>query len=568
MWYKPCLDFAIIYKMTSRPLHKILASPCAVILLIFLMLTEVHGQREFASPVAHPLRLSGTFGELRTGHFHTGIDIKSSKGGIGDPIYAVADGFVSRIMVSAGGYGKVIYIDHPNGYTSVYAHLDQFTDHIEQVAWRAQMESQMYEVDITLPDSSLSVSMGEQIGMMGNSGFSFGPHLHFEIRLTASDTPINPMSVGWVVPDSEPPIVTRILAQHISHEGQPLTTTLLTSEQDSFELGSWRMGLLAEAFDPFNYGRNKNGIYHIAVDVDGRRVYEISFDSIPFTSRDFRTHVLEKHGTPKSKLHRCFALGGTALEVSPSRTSSGIIPLYRDRYQKVDITIQDFAGNSYTRTIMVRRQKEWASTRKGEDMPTVHSGTVDTLRGKAFQLIFDTASLYHPIELTTQEITPPDALFCVHLRSETPVLKGGAKLLVETPVAEGRYLLTSPLSGEGSLPSFVPSVARPEHLETKIFRLGDYCLVNDTIAPRIILVGTNTTSRGRQYHFQVSDNLDDIPWKISASYAGEWLLHSFDLKDKRVSCVVPAEIPKDATGLELRVSDAAGNTKFWQQRSP
>ena len=145
---------------------------------------------DFVAPVQHEIKLSGNFMELRTNHFHTGIDIKSSNGKTGDPILSIGEGYISRIKIQSGSYGQVLYIDHPNGYTSVYAHLEIFQDTLEQWIKDLQYDLQSYELDIYLPDSLFQVGKGEMIGRMGNTGRSFGPHLHFE--LWNDGYPVNP----------------------------------------------------------------------------------------------------------------------------------------------------------------------------------------------------------------------------------------------------------------------------------------------------------------------------------------------------------------------------------------
>lgn len=154
----------------------------------------------FHAPVSHTLLLSGTFGELRPNHFHAGIDIKSSKGVTGDPVFASADGYISRIKVDESGYGNVLYINHPNGYTTVYAHLDHFNDALESYIKTQQYAKKSFEVDLTPEQGVFSVLQGEQLGVMGNSGSSNGAHLHFEVRETNSQKPVNPLLLASASP--------------------------------------------------------------------------------------------------------------------------------------------------------------------------------------------------------------------------------------------------------------------------------------------------------------------------------------------------------------------------------
>ena len=142
-------------------------------------------------PLNRNLQLTGNFGELRTNHFHTGLDFRAS---IGTPVYAVDSGYVSRISVDAGGYGNALYITHPSGVTSVYAHLNSFVPKIEKVVTEQQYKLEYYAVNLTFSENEIKVKQGEIVAYTGNRGSSGGPHLHFEIRDTKTENPIEPLT--------------------------------------------------------------------------------------------------------------------------------------------------------------------------------------------------------------------------------------------------------------------------------------------------------------------------------------------------------------------------------------
>ena len=173
-------------------------------------------QNYFRSPVDHHIKLSGTFGELRPNHLHAGIDIKAKNGKIGQPLYATADGYVSRIKVQSGGYGNVLYINHPNGYTSVYAHLHEFPKAIAKYVKEFQYRRQSFEVEIFPEAERFRFKQGEVVGKLGLSGRSFGPHLHFEIRDTKTEKPINPLLFGIQVADNIAPKLHKLKAYFLN----------------------------------------------------------------------------------------------------------------------------------------------------------------------------------------------------------------------------------------------------------------------------------------------------------------------------------------------------------------
>lgn len=179
-----------------------------VFALLLTLFFDVRSQKSetFVMPMNIKPEVSGSFAELRTNHFHSGIDL-STVGRIGVPVYSVMDGFVSRIKVSSGGYGKALYIEHPNGMTSVYAHLSAYSARIDSLVRISQYEKESFEVEIHLNPNQLRIGAGELVALSGNSGSSGGPHLHFELRDTQTQDPLEPMANLSYVKDNVPPVI-------------------------------------------------------------------------------------------------------------------------------------------------------------------------------------------------------------------------------------------------------------------------------------------------------------------------------------------------------------------------
>jgi len=150
-------------------------------------------------PLDGPLAVSGELAELRNHHFHSGIDLRTG-GTTGRPVYAVADGWVRRIVVRPDGYGWALYLDHPNGFTTVYGHLESFSDEIWQFTESEAKRRGSYRLDLYPPKGLLSVTAGMVIGLSGNSGSSGGPHLHFEVRDQSSEEILDPAAHGLAIP--------------------------------------------------------------------------------------------------------------------------------------------------------------------------------------------------------------------------------------------------------------------------------------------------------------------------------------------------------------------------------
>ncbi|HXD78998.1 MAG TPA: peptidoglycan DD-metalloendopeptidase family protein [Puia sp.] len=166
-------------------------------------------QGYFRDPLDIPMSLAANFGELRPGHYHMGLDIRTQHRE-NLPVHAAADGYVERVTVSPGGFGQAVYLRHPNGYSTVYGHLNRFFPALARYVSEAQYRQQSWQVDLTIPPGLFPVKKGQLIAYSGNTGGSQGPHLHFEIRRTAGDINLNPLLFGLPVPDKVPPVILRL----------------------------------------------------------------------------------------------------------------------------------------------------------------------------------------------------------------------------------------------------------------------------------------------------------------------------------------------------------------------
>lgn len=167
-------------------------------------------QQYFINPLKIPMLLAGNFGECRPGHFHSGLDIKT-QGKENLPVYAAADGYVSRIKMEPGGFGHAIYISHPNGYTTLYAHLNDFYKELQDLVHREQYARKSWELDLNFPPEKFPLKQGQLIAYSGNTGGSTAPHLHFEIRDSKTEHPLNPQLFGFTIEDNKAPVPTELV---------------------------------------------------------------------------------------------------------------------------------------------------------------------------------------------------------------------------------------------------------------------------------------------------------------------------------------------------------------------
>ena len=236
-----------------------------------------------SSPVRSPISMTGSFGELRNNHFHAGIDIRSATGVGGDEILAAATGFVRKISISSTDYGKSIYIEHPNGYTTLYAHLEKFRPDLDAAVKTHQYKVQKFETDIDFSPKDWPVTVGDLIGYMGNTGASKGAHLHFELRETNSSEVLDPAEYGVPIQDNIAPLIRRVKLYGFDSQGNESSsqifyasklnksTHLISVPGDMFSLG-------VDALDRSNNSWNWTGVKSIEMKVDGIVVYQFSKD--------------------------------------------------------------------------------------------------------------------------------------------------------------------------------------------------------------------------------------------------------------------------------------------------
>jgi hypothetical protein len=294
-------------------------------------------QDYFVNPLDIDLKLSGTFGELRSNHFHSGLDIKTNQR-TGAKVYASASGYVSRIKIERYGYGKALYITHPNGYTTVYAHLKKFSPRIEAYLKKKQYEKESYTIQLFPTDLELRVDQGEVVAYSGNSGGSGGPHLHFEIRDSAA-RPLNPLMMGIEIPDTKRPLVKQIKAFPLSetstingkHEAQLLR--LIPLKGGKFKVEEFNaygdIGIGVNTSDQQNGANNQNGTYHIASFFNGTKNFEMTFDRYAFSeSRHINQLIDYEHfKKTKSRISKLYIPNDSPLSLYEDHVNNGVLQL-------------------------------------------------------------------------------------------------------------------------------------------------------------------------------------------------------------------------------------------------
>lgn len=544
------------------------------LLVSVLVAQEKYPQNAFQSPLNIPLILAGTFGELRSSHFHAGIDLKTQQRQ-GLPVLAIADGMVSRIKISHWGYGKAIYVTHPNGYTSVYAHFQKYSPEIEAYVKKAQYQKKSYEIELFPHPGALPVTQGSILGYSGNTGRSSGPHLHFEIRHTATQKPTNPLLYGYAVRDAINPTVEALFAYPISKDAvvnqsaqkiqlhctpQP-DGTLLADKLTA--IGTLGFGFVG--FDRSDRATNKNGVYTVQQTVNGQVYSAYTFDALSFRESNYLNTLIDYTHLDRfgKRIQKCFKEPYNQLSIYTTLYNNGKIEVKAGLSYTVELRIADIAGNT-TRIIIPIEGKREIPKIRGNSRITDNFIAVD----KPYTFDLGTANVYFPPHTFYQDfyIDLKKGKDTVTLHNTSVATQRDFTLRFDasayTP-EERQQLFIAHLDEDGE-PKYTSTYKHGDSLTTQTRTLGSYTLVKDSISPTIIPKNFREKQWLTHYRYlrlEISDTLSGID-TYQATLNGEWILMEYDPKTKTLTYNFEDKILKDTRyHLNVTVTDKVGNTR-------
>jgi murein DD-endopeptidase MepM/ murein hydrolase activator NlpD len=550
-------------------------------LLLFFLLISLLGfsQNKYPknyvqNPLDIPLVLSGTFGELRSNHFHSGLDIKT-QGKIGLKVFVVADGYVSRIKVQQYGYGKAIYVTHPNGYTSVYGHLNKFNNQIETYIKAIQYKKENYETGNVFPKKDAFVlKKGELIAFSGDTGGSSGPHLHFEIRDTATEKVINPMLLGVQIPDSKLPTIrslqayplrsdARINQQHNGHE-----ISLKKIEDGKYVAdrisASGTIGFGIDVFDKLDNAWNKNGIYSLEVLVNGKRHYYHEVATFSFAESKYLNLLIdyEYYKKYKRRIQKTFKVAENKLSIYEDLINNGEIQIQNGFNYTIEIIAKDFAGNTSSVRIPVAGKESNAIFKKQKDTT-------------AYKIIATNFQKFTKENIT---IAFPKNTFYEDIYLDFNIDEGVAKIHTPTVPLNKSYTLTfnvAKYSAEEKEQLYIANLEYPKYpryvytrkkdstFYTTTKTLGTYSIKRDTLKPKIeilYLKDKQWISNSTTLKVKISDEDSGIKdWQ--ATLDGEWILMQYNHKKNILTYnFSDKKLVGSKHIFKIAISDNVGNT--------
>ena len=527
----------------------------------FLISQEI----DFHSPIDAPFDLSGTFGEFRS-RFHTGIDFKS-RGVQGQKIFSIEDGFVSRIEVNNYGYGKVIYIDHPNGYTSVYAHLRNFSPELNKYIKSELYKSQTNSIKKFPKKNELTVNKGSVIGYSGNTGRSFGPHLHFEIRETENQNALNPLMFNYKYIDKERPIIRGL---YIINEDKSLVRKLpvrkkISKLNDSTYISdlieyNGKIGIGLDIYDiQYKNLYNQNGIYKVELFIDSILSYSYKMDKIKFSENHYKKimydylSLVEKN----KKVLKIYTPRNSNLSFLKNNSFNGIInsDTYKDNY--VTIKISDWNKNSSYIKFRLKSVKT-----KSED---ISFQGIEILRNQDYTLNKNSSI----IEIDKNTFYD-DLLLNISYNSDTLDLgkeknpfRSSLRVKLPHKIIDTMQLRQS-FVGKiiNDRVSYLSSKKNNSYVYTNTSSLGRYIISRDTLEPEIkpINFKNNSNIKGkRSLRLRLKDELSGIK-KYSSYINGIWALFEYEPKSNLIFHNLSDGIINNGENeLIIKYEDGVGN---------
>ena len=532
----------------------------------------------FRSPLDIPLILSGTFGELRPNHFHAGIDLKT-KGQSGLKIYSVADGYVSRIKVSPTGYGKAIYIKHPNGFTSVYAHIMRYNDKIETIVKKEQYAKKSFAIEIFPKPNQISVKKGEIIALSGNSGSSFAPHLHFELRDSKTEKPQNGMHFGFNIKDNINPIIKEIkLYKKTDFNGLYETEKIIVKGSngnyyiDSNLVANDTFALSISTYDLLNGANNKNGIYKIELTANDTLIYQMKMDEFSFNETKYiKSHsdFFEKTKN-KKKFHKCFIDPYNKLSIYDSIVNNGFISFGNTDKIKIKFIVSDSYENQSILTFNVVKQqktKEFMPDSTTSFMFTY--GTNQIFKNDFIELKSNRRSFYDLVyfKYKNKGDTLENCFSSVHqIHDESTPIHNNLNLSINltefSDSIASKLCLAKVVNGKLNY-----SGGKYENgkLKGKIYSFGDYTVSIDQTKPIIkglnIFPGKTMTSSSLK--MIIKDDFSGIK-TYEGKIDDQWIIMEYDPKKNRLTHYFEKNLAKGKHKFELKVTDKVDNVNYYE----
>lgn len=522
-------------------------------------------ENPFISPFDFPLLLSGNFGELRANHFHGGVDFKT-QGVVGKPIRCIADGYISRVTVTPGGYGQAVYITHDNGLTSVHGHLHRFMTEVEKVVEAYQYENETFAVDLKFGPEQFPLKQGEVFALAGNEGYSFGPHLHMEIRKTDTGEYIDPLQFYTDrIKDTTAPRATHIVLYPQAGKGMVAGSSakkIVALNTLNTPVEAWgKIAAGIKAYDYMDGTSNNYGVRSVTLFVDSVEVFRSTVDGfLPDENRMINAWTdYEEYATRSSWFMRSRILPGNTWRMLQADEEGGVVTINEERPYVFRYVLEDLYGNRRTYRFTVQgKEQPIEPLQKGKHYLRWNQGNV--IQQPGMELVIPKGMLYDDVDLNCTVIADSlDISFDYQLHDRPVPLHAGCPLTIGVrnyPITDmSKYYVVRKHKGRKASAG---GYFEEGFMHTNIRELGTYSVAIDTIAPRIVPLNKPQWKSGN-IQFKIRDAETGIK-EYKVYIDGQFALFKFSSKNARLSSLHPGRMKKGVPHrMEVVITDYCGN---------
>jgi len=548
---------------------------------------QPYPQDYFRSPMEIPVYPSGTFGELRNNHFHAGLDFRTEQRE-GLPVYAAADGYVSRVRVSSYGYGTALYLDHPNGFTTLYGHLQAYSERIDAFVRAKQYEKKSFDIELFPSKDEIKITKGELIGYSGNSGGSGGPHLHFEYRDTKTEWVINPLLFGLdkKMGDTKAPNVYGLMAYPLADDAvvntsaKPVVVALKLQKDGTYLADKiaarGKVGFGLNASDKSTGSVGSNGLYNIQTFYNGTPTFHVTFNTFAFDESRFVNNYIDyqRYYSTGVRYQKLFIKTPYSLSLVKGNTSNGQFDVTSGETKNYRIEVSDFHGN---KTIINGSIDYSDAPATNADAKRVTPYLVKV--GNDHNYTKNNVSVFIPANAFYEDFymdfDVQDSV--LHLHNASVPVHNPVTVSFDVSHLSKEVLNKTFIAGfTDKRVSYNSSYMQDGRLAAKVKTLGDFKLAQDYTPPKIFspsFAEGKWLTKNKQFNLKISDDKSGIA-TIDAWLNGKWILMHYDYKTRIIyhnfSDGVVAEGRND---LKVTITDSVGNsatfeTHFFRTQNP
>ena len=528
--------------------------------------------QQLRKPMDIPILLSGNFGELRSNHFHSGIDFKT-QGVEGKPIHSVQDGYVSRISVSPWGYGNGLYITHPDGTTTVYGHLQKFSQKITAYLKEKQYEQESFNVNLSLTPDELPVKEGELVALSGNTGSSGGPHLHFEVRDTETEEPMDPIEYYKdLIKDTQAPKIQGIMVYSMPGKGvvngsrRKLELKPVTAKNGkqtlTGKIEAWgEIGLAVKGYDYMDNTSNIYGIKDITLTADSQVIFHSNLDRFAFDESRYLNSFtdFEEWKEHRSFYIKSFVDPGNRLRFIES-LNRGILTIDEPRTYHLTYQLADAFGNTTRLSIQIEGKEQPIPEVDTENTELFHWWSDNRFGAKGIRLTIPKGNLYDDLYFRYSVKEDSTALGAAHILHNKPVAfhksaKLSLRLQTDTLENKQQYGIVRLQNGRRS---WTGGVYRNGWVDADIKEMGSYTLGQDLVPPTITPLNPATWVSKQAIALRLSDNLSGVQ-TYRGEIDGQYVLFEMNSKSVITYHFDKERLARGKHTLKLVVTDACGN---------